>query len=1115
MYIRTRSVRPLVEPLEGRTFLSAGFEAAPVATPAAVASAEVPVAPLGGVLQYQTEETLDHAFVDLVKASSGFRNLSGGLATVDANGWPTQDFTVPLWKYSTVAVGRYNVLFSGPAGTTVSPFPAPTSSTQVVPKITKVGYDAATGVHTYAVDVPANLSNLSLKFANTGGQVKNLRVLQPGYALSTTQAFTTRYVNFLKSFAPDTLRTMELTATNQNTTSLWSQRPKPGDATYTRAGVPWEHVVQLCNDLKSNIWVCVPAHATDDYVRQLATLLRDKLAPDLTVYVEYSNEVWNQGFEQGKYNLAQAKAEVAAGGSNLNYDGSTDPYLWADRRTARRLGQISDLFKAAWADAGLPSPINNRVRCSLGNQAAMPSRVDPMLEYLADVYGPPADRLWSVGVAIYYSMGKYQDRFVDGKWVTNNDHLTVDQVIEGMDLSVSAYENQQKFAQQLTHAAAYGLRLDAYELGLDTKGPFNIQAKRSANLDPRVRPLIERFVDAFHDQGGDLANWYTLGARSFSTSFGTWSITESLSTLNQPKEQAFRALRGLPPTVSPPGSTPPPTLAAASDTGQSATDGVTADNTPTLLPPALPAGTSYRVLMNGASVTATPVPAGTAFTSRSLADGTYTFTVVPIDAAGNAAAAGGPLTVTVDTAGPAPAFEAVAPDPRLDPVAAVGLAFPETVYGLTAADLSLTLDGGPNLLAADQPLTATGGRTFALSGLASLTAGVGTYALSLRAANGATDLAGNPAVPGATETWAVAGPPTADAGGPYVANEGTTATLSAAGSSGAGLSYAWDLDYDGITFEADAAGVAPGVPVGDGPAAARTVAVRVTDAAGRTAVATTTLAVTNVAPTAAFSAGPAVAVGAASKFTFSAAADPSAADVAAGLRYSFDFNNDGDFADPGDVADSTTPTASYAFAAAGTYPVRGRVADKDSGFTDYAVSAVVTTPTPTTVSLRSPADAHVRDGTYAGTNFGTAAALEVRKSSIAGQQREAYLRFDLTTVPSAGRITSAVVRLYGKLSAAGSVPVGLYPVASGTWTEGGVKWSAKPAAGATALGTKTVASTTAAWVEYDVTAYLKQQKAAGATTFNLALKATAYTTPWASFNSDEAAANRPALVVIA
>jgi hypothetical protein len=342
---------------------------------------------------------------------------------------------------------------------------------------------------------------------------------------------------------------MDIVDMNNNQSVNWSDRPKPTDATYSRDGVPWEDLIQLCNQVGSGIWVCVPVRATDDYVKQLATLLKNNLNPNAKIYVEYSNEVWNIAFDQGKYNLAQANAEVAKGGSNLKYDGNSNQYDLADRRTARRLMEISNIFKGVWTSAGLPSPINDRVRCVVGNQAVMPQRADNMLKYIADNYGAPKNFFWGVGVALYFQLNKYRDNFVNGKWVTANPNLTVDQVLEGMGLSVSAYEQQQRFALQLSHAAPYGLHLDAYELGVDTTGPFNIQAKKGASLDPRIIPLMERFVNAFFSQGGDTAEWFQLGARSYVSSHGTWTVTDNLNNLNEPKEQAFRELRGLPRTA--------------------------------------------------------------------------------------------------------------------------------------------------------------------------------------------------------------------------------------------------------------------------------------------------------------------------------------------------------------------------------------------------------------------------------------------------------------------------------------------------------------------------------------------------------------------------------------
>ncbi len=95
-------------------------------------------------------------------------------------------------------------------------------------------------------------------------------------------------------------------------------------------------------------------------------------------------------------------------------------------------------------------------------------------------------------------------------------------------------------------------------------------------------------------------------------------------------------------------------------------------------------------------------------------------------------------------------------------------------------------------------------------------------------------------------------PPTANAGGPYVSDEGTPLTLDASASadpdqSVSSLIFQWDLNYDGATFNVDATGVSPTVTFAD-DVATRTIALRVIDADGASDIATTTLTVNNVAP---------------------------------------------------------------------------------------------------------------------------------------------------------------------------------------------------------------------------------------------------------------------------
>jgi hypothetical protein len=66
-------------------------------------------------------------------------------------------------------------------------------------------------------------------------------------------------------------------------------------------------MIKLANTLHADPWFCIPHRATDDYVRQFATLLRDTLDPTLRPRIEYSNEVWNTSFGQPSGRSAESR----------------------------------------------------------------------------------------------------------------------------------------------------------------------------------------------------------------------------------------------------------------------------------------------------------------------------------------------------------------------------------------------------------------------------------------------------------------------------------------------------------------------------------------------------------------------------------------------------------------------------------------------------------------------------------------------------------------------------------------------------------------------------------------------------------------------------------------
>ncbi len=115
----------------------------------------------------------------------------------------------------------------------------------------------------------------------------------------------------------------------------------------------------------------------------------------------------------------------------------------------------------------------------------------------------------------------------------------------------------------------------------------------------------------------------------------------------------------------------------------------------------------------------------------------------------------------------------------------------------------------------------------------------------------------------------------------------------------------------------------------DGPAQGQTVTITASD--GTDTVTTTfSLTVNNVAPTATFNAPASANEGDQITISLTSPSDPSSADTAAGFTYAFDCDGDGIFGSIG-----TSSTFSCVVADSGTRAVKGRIFDKDGGFTTY------------------------------------------------------------------------------------------------------------------------------------------------------------------------------------
>lgn len=182
------------------------------------------------------------------------------------------------------------------------------------------------------------------------------------------------------------------------------------------------------------------------------------------------------------------------------------------------------------------------------------------------------------------------------------------------------------------------------------------------------------------------------------------------------------------------------------------------------------------------------------------------------------------------------------------------------------------------------------------------------------------------------------------AGGPYRVDEGYAFYLegdqSTAPPDAGTVTYEWDLDYAGPSFDVDATGVQPLIPGFPDDGATRTVALRLRDAQGNLSpVSTTTLTVRNRNPWGWLSYDASgLTEGGTLTLTFEGVSD-APGDLAT-LEYGFDFGQ-------GYGAYGASNTATAAIPDSGTITVRARVRDKDGGVGEAIATIVVANRAPT------------------------------------------------------------------------------------------------------------------------------------------------------------------------
>lgn len=314
------------------------------------------------------------------------------------------------------------------------------------------------------------------------------------------------------------LRFVNWMQTNHSPVANWSQRTPLSARTWTVAsGVPVEVLFELANHINAHPWLTIPHKADDAYVRNLAQMAKARLNPDLRVYVEHSNEVWNALFAQNAYATQQAAAQVPLI-NQIQYHalrsrtlgGIFKDQLGSSRVIAVLAAQTGNM----WTGSRALDYLNGRFKGAIGVDALA---IGP---YFAVMPGPRE--------AGTYTAMTPETLFA---FVRSKIFPTV----------FATVKNYSKLAK------ANNLPLIAYEGGQHLVGIQSAENNTELtalflafNRDPRVKQLYLDYLNGWKQAGGELfVHYFDVGR------FDKWGAWGALEYVDQPRSAApkFDALQ--------------------------------------------------------------------------------------------------------------------------------------------------------------------------------------------------------------------------------------------------------------------------------------------------------------------------------------------------------------------------------------------------------------------------------------------------------------------------------------------------------------------------------------------------------------------------------------------
>jgi len=350
-----------------------------------------------------------------------------------------------------------------------------------------------------------------------------------------------------------TVRFMNWNRTNNSSQETWSDRARLPFYTWgAYSGVPYEVMLALSNTLDADPWFTIPERADNNYVANLASLVKTRMSSTSTALVEWSNETWNGAFTAASWsaNMPPCSATVTSNcDSRLPRQRNPGGPIGDSQRhlhTAQRTMEIASTWRSVHGAIGSSEEDNlkivvagqaanlgvmsQRLNAYTSSQSSSSQRID--YAAIAPYFGSYVGHLNNVTTLQGWTLDSLFEELNTGKssatpgqplpngpaggalaqadeWV--RDHQTM---LDGSDITLIAYEGGQHLS---------GVNLQLWNPPADHQHVYDLL--RDANHDSRMSSVYAQHLALWDNEDGQLMTHY--GHVENDTLYGNWGARES------------------------------------------------------------------------------------------------------------------------------------------------------------------------------------------------------------------------------------------------------------------------------------------------------------------------------------------------------------------------------------------------------------------------------------------------------------------------------------------------------------------------------------------------------------------------------------------------------------